>query len=214
MSKIKNEISFNLDSVYGSPLTRTGHFGIHYRQIPCVKCPFDYVLYQMIIMSVKPDLIIEIGTYKGGSALYYSDLLNLLGGLREVHTIDIESNINSDLVKNNKSIKLFTEGFQNYDVSLISNFSNIMIIDDGSHTYNDVIDSLNKFSKYVPKGSYFIVEDGVITNLGLDQSFNGGPTRAIEEFITNDSSFSIDRNYCDFFGTNATFNPNGFLRKN
>jgi cephalosporin hydroxylase len=205
-------INFDLLSVYGDPSYRTGHFGIKYREIPCVKCPFDYVLYQMLINSVKPDLIIEIGTYKGGSALYYSDLLNLLGGVREVHTIDIESNVDSDLIKNNNNIKLFTEGYQNYDINLISNFSNVMIIDDGSHTYNDVLNSLNKFSKYVSSGSYFIVEDGVITDLGLDQNFNGGPMRAIDEFLTN-NDFTIDRSYCDFFGKNATFNPNGFLKK-
>ena len=101
---------FNLDTVYGSPLQRTGHFGISYRGINTVKCPFDYVLYQMIIMGVKPDLIIEIGSFQGGSALYYSDLLQLLNNGGQVHTIDIQDYINSDLVKNNPNIKIFGGG--------------------------------------------------------------------------------------------------------
>ena len=61
-SNMIEKVDFNFKSVYGDPQMRTGHFGVHYREIPCVKCPFDYVLYQMLIMSVKPDLIIEIGT--------------------------------------------------------------------------------------------------------------------------------------------------------
>ena len=212
-SNMIEKVDFNFKSVYGDPQLRTGHFGVHYRGIPCVKCPFDYVLYQMLIMSVKPDLIIEIGTYKGGSALYYSDLLNLLGGNREVHTIDIESLVGQEVKNTNSNIRFFTSGYQNYDIELTKNFNNILVIDDGSHKYDDIISSLNMFSNLISKNSYFIVEDGVISELGLDKDFNGGPTRAIREFLSSNSDFTIDRTYCDFFGTNATFNPNGFLKR-
>lgn len=206
-------IKFDLQSVYGDPVNRTGHFGVKYRQVPLVKCPFDYVMYQMIIMDVKPDLIIEIGTFKGGAALYYSDLLSLIDGYSEVHTIDIESNIESDLIKNNPRIKLFTNGYQNYNIDLAKRFSKIMIIDDGSHKYEDVSNALSIFSNIVSKDSYFIIEDGVISDLGLQSEFNGGPERAINEFLLQNNNFIIDRKYCNFFGNNATFNPNGFLKK-
>jgi cephalosporin hydroxylase len=36
---------------------------------------------------------------------------------------------------------------------------------------------------------------------------------AIEEFLqTHSNQFEIDRKYCDMFGTNATWNPNGYLK--
>ena len=63
-----------------------------YRGVSIQKFPFDYIMYQMIIHDVRPDLIIEIGTMHGGSALYFADLLeimNIEGG--EVHTIDLIS---------------------------------------------------------------------------------------------------------------------------
>ena len=204
---------FNLDTVYGSPLQRTGHFGISYRGINTVKCPFDYVLYQMIIMGVKPDLIIEIGSFQGGSALYYSDLLQLLNNGGQVHTIDIQDYINSDLVKNNSNIKIFGGGYQNYDLNNANGFNNILVIDDGSHQYQDVLQAFEKFSGLVGKDSYYIVEDGVVTYLGVDGNFSGGPLKAIDEIISQSKDFVIDRKYCDFFGTNATFNPNGYLKR-
>jgi cephalosporin hydroxylase len=204
---------FNLDTVYGSPLQRTGHFGISYRGINTVKCPFDYVLYQMIIMEVKPDLIIEIGSFQGGSALYYSDLLQLLNNGGQVHTIDIQDYINSDLVKNNPNIKIFGGGYQNYDLNNANGFNKILVIDDGSHHYQDVVNAFDKFSNLVSKDSYYIIEDGVVTYLGIDGNFGGGPLKAIDEIISQSKDYVIDRKYCDFFGTNATFNPNGYLKR-
>ena len=58
-----------------------------------------------------------------------------------------------------------------------------------------------------------MVEDGIINELGLEKKYNGGPLKAIKEFISQNSNYVIDRKWCDFFGTNATFNVNGYLRK-
>ena len=43
-----------------------GHHNVTYRGIKTIKCPFDYVIYQMMIFDLKPDLIIEVGTNHGG----------------------------------------------------------------------------------------------------------------------------------------------------
>lgn len=204
---------FDLNSVYGNPVNRTGHFGVQYRGINTVKCPFDYVLYQMIFMEVKPDLIIEIGSFQGGSALYYQDLLDLIGNGAEVHTIDVENYINAELVSNNPKIKRFLGGYQNYDIKLTQGFKNILVIDDGSHQYQDVLEAFKKFSPLVSKDSYYIIEDGVLTFLEIDINFGGGPVKAINEIVKDYEDFMIDRKYCDFFGDNATFNPNGYLKR-
>lgn len=62
-------MQYNIEKVYGNPISRTGHFGVKYRDINMVKCPFDYVLLQMVLSHVKPDLVIEIGTHEGGTNL-------------------------------------------------------------------------------------------------------------------------------------------------
>ena len=43
-------ISYNTNSIFA------GHSSVTYRGVAYIKCPFDYVLYQMILMEVKPGL--------------------------------------------------------------------------------------------------------------------------------------------------------------
>ena len=165
----------------------------------------------MLICEVKPDLIIEIGTNAGGGSLYLSDLQQMNGG-GIVHTIDIVDTVDNNLILNNKNIVRFLGGYQSYDIKNAKGFRNILIIDDGSHTYEDVKDSLLKFNNLVAKNSYFIVEDGILDELGYTD-YGGGPLRAIDEFININNQYVIDRKFCDFFGKNATFNVNGFLKR-
>jgi cephalosporin hydroxylase len=189
-----------------------GHHNVTYKGVSTLKCPFDYVLYQMLINEIKPDLIIEIGTNKGGSALYLADLLELTGK-GELHTIDLPENTEDPLVRLHPRIKTFKEGFMRYDTSDLSACPVILIIEDGSHQYADVLAALTKFSAFVSKNSYFIVEDGIITELGREKEYNGGPQKAIAEFLKINKDYAIDRKWCDFFGHNATFNVNGYLKK-
>jgi len=198
-------VSFNSSTIH------RGHHKVTYRGVETIKCPFDFVLYQMIIQEIKPDLIIEIGTNKGGAALYLADLLNIIGhGM--VHTIDIEDTVNK-LTKEHPRVKFFCNGYEGYDLKETDGFDKILVIDDGSHLYEHVIDSLRKFSSLVSKDSYFIVEDGIVDKLGMARDYNQGPLKAIREFMVDNNDFIIDRKWCDFFGKNATFNVNGFLKK-
>mgnify|MGYP000362615788 CR=1 FL=1 len=199
------QIYFDTNTVY------SGHFNVTYRGIQAIRCPFDYVIYQMIIWETKPDLIIEIGTSNGGGALYMADILDQIGnGI--IHTINIEDKADKE-VREHPRIKLFTNGWENYNIELTKNFSKILIIDDGSHTYEDAIGSLKKFSHLISLNSYFIVEDGIVNELGKGKGFHGGPLKAINEFLKSNSNFKVDRDYCDMFGKNATFNVNGYLKR-
>ena len=61
-------------------------------------------------------------------------------------------------------------------------------------------------------GDVLVVEDGVIDDLGLTEPYDGGPNRAVAEFVAaSPRTFRVMEEYCDMFGTNATYNPNGYL---
>lgn len=185
-----------------------GHHKVTYKGVPAIRCPFDYVIYQIIVFDVKPDLIIEIGTNAGGSSLYLADLLEL-NKKGELHTIDLPGNMEHHLLHSHSKIKVF----ENYDTTELSRFKTILVIEDGSHFYEDSLAALKKLSPFVSPGSNYIVEDGIIDNLGRKKEYNGGPVRAIEEFLTINGEFSIERKWCDFFGINSTFNPKGYLKR-
>jgi cephalosporin hydroxylase len=210
-----NEVNFNIGTIVN------GHHGTLYRKVRATKIPFDFILYQMLINEIKPDLIIEIGTAYGGSALYMADLLNLLGkGM--IHTIDLVDFIAtpkpdepSYLVYSHPRIKRFLSGWQGYSLDNAKGFEKILVIEDGSHQYDACLGVMNKFSPLICKDSYLIIEDGLINFIspGAEKEYNGGPLRAISEFLEKNTNFVIDRQYCDFFGVNTTGNVNGYLKR-
>src|SRR5688572_23263811 len=53
-----------------------------------LKCPLDLWMYQEILVRTRPDVVVETGTYLGGSALYLASILDLLGR-GDVITIDV-----------------------------------------------------------------------------------------------------------------------------
>jgi cephalosporin hydroxylase len=56
--------------------------------VPIQTCPLDLWIYQSILHEVRPDLIVECGTNKGGSAYYFGMLLDHIGS-GNIVTIDI-----------------------------------------------------------------------------------------------------------------------------
>lgn len=201
----EESVSLSIKSIY------EGHHKVTYKGIKAIRCPFDYVIYQMIINEVQPDLVIEVGTNIGGGALYIADLLDM-NNKGVLHTIDIVDMVHPK-VKEHSRIEFFTDGWLNYDLELTKNFDTILVIEDASHFYSDSIGVLNKFHTVVSKDSYFIVEDGIVNELGMEEEYQGGPLKALREFLPNHPEFFVDRKWCDMFGKNATFNVNGYLKK-
>lgn len=202
---------FYPEKSYSLKAIHKGHYKMEYRGVPCQKCPFDYVLYQMIIQEVNPDLIIEIGTNQGGSTLYLADLLQIKGK-GQIHSIDISEKC-TELVKNHPRISLFNQGWESYDLSNTSSFERILVIEDSSHHYQNTLDVMNCFKDLISVSSYLIVEDGIIDDLGWSKSYDGGPVRAIDEFLKVNKNFIPDSYWEDFFGMSATFNTKGFLKR-
>jgi cephalosporin hydroxylase len=63
-------------------------------------------------------------------------------------------------------------------------------------------------------GDVLAIEDGVLEDLGMGAKYLGGPNRAITGFLKDQpDSFEVAKELCDMFGRNATYNPNGYLRK-
>ena len=88
------------------------------------------------------------------------------------------------------------------------------MIEDGPHTFEGSLSALNFFDQHMQSGEYIIVEDGVLEDLRYRELKNG-PKRAIKEFLaTRPDNYRIDREYCDFYGHNVTWNINGYLVKN
>lgn len=192
-----------------------------YCGLPILKNPLDLFVYQEIIYKTKPDIIIEIGTYKGGSAKYLGELLlKIRGPYTAVITID-PNNMHQAVYDNilylrgkasdPKVIDDINFVIKNKNMlKLKINPLRIMVIDDGSHTYDDTLANLNIYSQFVTLNQYYIVED-CICHHGLDIGPKPGPAEAVELFLQNVgyARFLVDRT-CERFG--LTYNSGGFLK--
>jgi cephalosporin hydroxylase len=182
--KKSNNVSYSLNGI------ERGHQEITYKGVPCIKCPFDYVIYQMILNEIKPDLLIEIGTNHGGSALYMADIMNTIGK-GEIHTIDIDDRSYPE-AKEHSRISFFHDGWENYNLELTRKYETILVIEDASHEYKNTLLAIERFAPIVTSGSYLIIEDGIIDALGWTENYNGGPVKAINEFLPKHPEFQID----------------------
>ena len=191
-----------------------GVLGYTYKGIPCLKSPIDMAIYMKLLWDLQPGTIIEVGSKHGGSAVYFADLMQTYGLKTHVYSIDLETPpIEDERIT-------FLEGDVNH---LEKTFAEHGLSDcprpwyvneDSAHTYEGCLAALRVFAQEMKKGDVLAMEDGNLVELGLSERYQGGPNRAITEFFEEQpDAFEIATDLCDMFGTNATYNPNGYMRK-
>lgn len=191
-----------------------GIMSYQYKGIDCFKCPFDFALYQRLIWDTKPRTIIEIGTWKGGSALWFADLLSTYGIEGHIHSFDIAA---APGWSDNR-ITFHQADAHSIAAAAPPEWVNtlarpLLVIEDAGHACSMTSAVLKHFGSLMESGEYIIVEDSIIHEMNLDEQYGGGPRRAIREFLHGNAEFVIDRDYCDYYGENVTWNVNGYLRR-
>lgn len=180
-----------------------------YKGVPFLKHPIDQALYTDLVWRVKPKLIVEIGSGWGGSALWFADLLRSYG-LHDstILSFDIKKiNVHDPLVVFSQ-ISLEDFVHCSFEVN-----GPILVIEDSSHTYRHSKMALDFFGPKLRKGDYIVVEDGNVLDLGQHHKLEGGPLRAIHDFLRENKDYRRSSDFCDRYGYNFTANPDGYLEK-
>ncbi len=182
--------------------------------IPVQKNPMDCWIYQELIYSIKPDIIIETGTKVGGSALFFASICDMVDNGRII-TIDIDNDGTYNLPVHDRISYLHGNSVDEKIIAMLYNIiknKKVMVILDSDHSKNHVLTELKIYSKMVSVDSYLIVEDSNISGFPVHGIEGEGPLEAIFEFLNSDSNtgFKIDRTMEKFY---FSFNPYGFLRR-
>lgn len=182
-----------------------------YHGIPTLKNPLDFWMYQQILWENRPDVVIEIGNYCGGSTLSLAHACDAIGKGRIIG-VDTDHDRVPPEVRAHPRITLFTgdasEMLPTVEDSLQS-YEQVMVIEDSAHTYENTLKVLEGYAHLVGVGQYFVVEDGICHH-GLDVGPQPGPYEAVETFVTLKDNFLVDR---DREGYCITWNPKGYLKK-
>jgi len=182
----------------------------YWRGVPVRKCPLDLWIYQEIFHEVQPDVIIECGTYLGGSAYYFSALCEVMRKGR-ILTIDVELHQRPTWPRvtfySGNSVSPKT-------LAVVRNFikpnEKVLVILDSCHERSHVLAEMKLYAPLVTSGSYLIVEDGNINGHPVFPEHGPGPYEAISEFMAECHDFTIDREREKFM---MTMNPNGYLKR-
>ncbi len=176
-----------------------------------LKCPLDLWIYQEILSEVRPALIVETGTYLGGSALYLASICDLIGG-GEVVTIDADRR--EGLPKHPRITYVTGSSTSRSVVSQVRELargkSPVMVILDSDHRQEQVARELAAYAPLVTPGSYLVVEDTNINGHPVDSGHGPGPFEAVEEFLAGNNGFARDSSREKLL---LTFNPGGFLKR-
>jgi cephalosporin hydroxylase len=202
------------------------HYHFTWLGLPIIQFPQDIVAMQEVVWKVKPDLIIETGIARGGSLIFYSSMLEIIGGDGRVLGIDIDiRNANRINIESHPMFKRITliEG-SSVDMKTFQRVKeeakdrkNIMVALDSMHTHEHVLEELRLYSLLVSKGSYLIVFDTVIEdipdeiNKNRPWGKNNNPRSAMRVFLEENDRFIIDKTIERKLL--ITVAPDGFLKR-
>ncbi len=192
------------------------HLTTFWYGVPIQQTPTDMWMIQQIIAELRPDFLIETGTYKGGSALYYASVVQGLDAPTKVITVDIEAQLDKVLeypVFRERVIPILGDSVAPDTVRRISDLVQgrpALVLLDSYHRKDHVLRELELYARFVPVGGYMIVFDTDLNGHPVRPEYGPGPMEAIEEFLRTDDRFVSDVGRERFM---LTMCPKGYLKR-
>ena len=184
--------------------------------VPIQQTPTDMWMIQQIITDIKPDFLIETGTLKGGSSLYYASVLQSLDTAAKVITVDIVDQLDKALdfpVFRSRVIPVVGDSVAPDTIRRIEDLVQgrpALVLLDSDHRKDHVLRELRLYARFVPVGSYMIVFDTDLNGHPVTPDFGPGPMEAVEEFLATDDRFLPDADRERFL---LTMCPKGYLKR-
>jgi cephalosporin hydroxylase len=208
---------------------------------PIIQYPQDMVAVQELIWNVRPNLIIETGIAHGGSLVMSAAMLAMMdmcdaieagtsfdpaASRRKVLGIDVDIRSHNRKAIDEHPMRSRIEMIEgsSTDPNIVSqvqgfakDYETILVFLDSNHTHDHVLEELRAYAPMTSKGSYCVVFDTIIEDLGEvmypDRPWGPGdnPKTAVNAYVKENSDFEIDRKID--LQILISVAPNGFLRR-
>ena len=194
-------------------IAKTNNFAVtNWLGVPIWQNVFDLWTIQESIAEVRPALLIETGTNRGGSATFYAHLMDLMDHGKVV-TIDVERLHQLDHPR-----ITFLQG-SSTDPAIVEQVRQmatdaggpVMVILDADHARDHVAQELELYGPMVTPGSLLLSQDGVIDHLWIFADSRPGPLPANRDFLARHPEFEYDRERNERFL--ITHHPLGWMRR-
>jgi cephalosporin hydroxylase len=186
-------------------------FGRRWLGSPTLKFPTDMWAYQEILAELRPAVVLESGTYRGGATLFFATILDALGDGRVV-SVDLSSH--GALPEHPRVTYVRGSSIDPEVVARvhdeIGDARPVFVILDSAHSCEHVLAELRAYGDLVEPGGYLIVEDTNLNGRPVLPDWGEGPAEAVERFLAERDDFEPDRTREQMLLTAA---PGGFLRR-
>jgi cephalosporin hydroxylase len=165
---------------------------------PIMKTPADLTLYQMLLWELKPDNIIDLGTWNGATLDYLKTMCISFGLYPNIYSFDIE-NKESNYYADNNDLNTYRQ----YEHIFRNLKGKTLLIEDSHVNWVNVVDYIFEFLK--PE-DYIIVEDIANRDAKKFQEF-------MSFYVKRKSEVLLDNKYINYFGPENTTCGVGILKK-
>lgn len=200
-----------------------------YVGIPMAKFPEDLRTYEHLLWQMRANVVIEIGTWSGASALWFRDQL------RTMHAYGVidSPRVFSVDVNQKEAVAAVTAVDPDHEEAItfleadvrdpalpgrvarqLPENARCFVVEDSAHVYETTYAALLGFARFVPIGGYLVVEDGCVDveDMRLDDSWPRGVLPAIADWLASAKGrgFRVQRNL-ELYGMSC--HPGGFLQR-
>ncbi len=184
--------------------------------LPTIQNPNDVWVTQELISRLKPDFIVETGTWHGGSAVIWAMVQDQVNPTGRVITIDVKKFVDETKLppiwqkKVDFVLGSSTDPKVVADVARRVGKGRTMILLDSDHRAHHVLAEMRAYAQLVSVGSYLIVQDTDVNGHPVLPGWGPGPMEATTEFLRSDPRFEVDRSQERLM---FTMHPGGYLRR-
>lgn len=170
-----------------------------YRGVPMQKNPVDLAVYSRLLWNLRPKTIIEIGSFAGGSAMWFADQGSSMDFYPDVVSVDIDPPTLPKMGRGWPEIRFVKGDARCLDPSIVADCQKpFLAIEDSAHDYNTTLAVLGFFDRYVTCRDYVVVEDVHVPQVA----------RAVRDWLAAHKRYQIDDHYQDFWG----FSDHAYMR--
>ena len=188
----------------------------HWLGVPILKLPSDLWMYHEVIWETRPDLIVETGTARGGSALFFANLFDLMGVPGRVITVDVAhcpegypEHPRIDFITGSSTSPQTIATIR----AQIRPADRVMVVLDSDHSESHVRGELDLYSHLVSPGCYLVVEDTNVNGHPVYRTHGPGPMEALTDFLASSSGRAFVSDHARDRKYGFTFHPRGWLRR-
>jgi cephalosporin hydroxylase len=173
--------------------------------------PTDLLTYQEIVAELRPDWIIETGTRDGGRAVYLASLCDLLD-----HGQVVSIDNRDDTVRPEHPRITYIEGLAHEPAvvdqvrALVGDQPKALVILGTRGARRRMHREFEAYRRFVPVGSYVVVEHTVLNGYPVQASYGPGPFEAVRRVLSSRGEFAVDTSR-EKHG--LSFNLGGYLRR-